>query len=117
MMIRKIQFERLMSGPHRQSGSKVGVLALLTLGIVEMLERGTLSSQDAARLFFHAENCLYVRRRLRDKAADDIMAHGVQLADLFQALSDREARQEFRQELETLRSLCLRLLGQRRGAA
>jgi len=39
-----------------------------------------------------------------------IYSHGVQLPDLFDSLSTEEARREFYHELETIRSLCLKLL-------
>ena len=38
------------------------------------------------------------------------MSHGVQLPDLFDCLPTEEAQREFYHELETMRSLCLKLL-------
>ena len=68
--------------------------ALLNLGLVEPLAGGSISA-DALRIFFHAENCLFVRQRLRDRIADEVMSHGAQLPDLFDALPAQEARREF----------------------
>jgi hypothetical protein len=45
-----------------------------------------MSVTDALRLFFHVENCLFVRKNLKEKIADQIMSRGVQLPDLFDAL-------------------------------
>ena len=86
------------------------LFALLTLGILESLANGLLSTTDALRIFFHAENCLFVRTQVRDKLADAIMSHGVQLPDLFEVLPPEEAHREFQRELAAIRSLCLKLL-------
>jgi hypothetical protein len=42
------------------------------------------------------------------------MSRGVQLPDLFECLAAEEARREFYHELETIRALCLKLLGDKR---
>jgi hypothetical protein len=78
--------------------------------MIESLANGVVSATEALRLFFHVDNCLFVRKHLRDKAADAIMSHGVQLPDLFEALSTKEAHREFQRELATMRTLCLKLL-------
>jgi hypothetical protein len=93
------------------------VFALLALGLVEFLANGLLSASGAVRTFFNAENCLYVRKQLRDKVADEVMARGVQLPDLFDALSAEEAQREFQRELAAMRSLCFELLGRKRSVA
>jgi hypothetical protein len=80
------------------------------LAFTEGLGRNPMSAIDATRLFFNAENCLYVRKKLRDKKADEIMGHGVQLQDLFEVLPGKEAQQEFQRELASIRSLCLQLM-------
>jgi hypothetical protein len=97
--------------------SRLGLFALLGLGMIESLANGALSANDATRLFFHAQNCLYVRKRLRAKLADEFMSHGVQLQDLFEALAEQEAQREFQHELAVMRALCLRLLDQHRAVA
>jgi hypothetical protein len=42
------------------------------------------------------------------------MSHGVQLPDLFESLPAEEARREFYRELEIIRTLSLKLLGEHR---
>jgi hypothetical protein len=93
------------------------IFAILALGIVESLANGALSSADAIKVFFNAENCLFVRKKLRDETADEIMSRGVQLEDLFETLPEQEAQQEFQRELSAIRSLCLELIGQHRAVA
>lgn len=93
------------------------LFAVLNLGIVELLANGLLTPTDATRLFFNAINCQFVRKNLHDKIADKIMSHGVQLADLFEALPKREAQQEFQRELDGMRSLCFRLLKEQKVVA
>lgn len=88
--------------------------ALLNLGIIQSLAGGAVSAAEAIQLFYNAENCLYVRKHFRNKQANAIMSHGVQLPDLFEALSGKEASREFFHELETIRSLCMNLLAEKR---
>jgi hypothetical protein len=88
--------------------------ALVNLGIVQALLSGTLSVTEAIERFYHAENCFYVRKQLRNRTADAIMSHGVQLPDLFDMLPAEEAQREFFHELERIRTLCLKLLEQER---
>jgi hypothetical protein len=91
--------------------------ALLNLGLVQLLTSGVLSPTEAIQRFYHADNCLYVRRHFRNKEANAVMSHGVQLPDLFEGLSAEEAQREFCRELEAIRSLCLRLLEKERPTA
>jgi len=65
--------------------------AILVLGIVDALAAGSISPSDAIRAFFHAKNCRFVRSKLRDKRADEVMGRGVQLADLFDVMPVEEA--------------------------
>ncbi len=102
-----------VSNRHQQVAS----FALLGLGIIESLTSGLMSATDAHRLFFHAENCLFVRKHLKEKIADQIMSYSVQLPDLFDALLAEEAQQEFQRELATMHSLCLKLLENKQIAA
>jgi hypothetical protein len=90
------------------------LFALVNLGMVQALLSGTLSVTEAIERFYHADNCLYVRKQLRSRTADAIMSRGVQLPDLFDTLSAEEAQREFYQELEQIRLLCLKLLAQNR---
>ncbi len=96
---------------------QVASFALLCLGIIESLTSGLMSVTDALRLFFHAENCSFVRKGLKEKIADQIMSHGVQLPDLFDALPAEEAQREFQRELIIVHSLCLKLLEDKQIAA
>jgi hypothetical protein len=92
------------------------LFVLLNLGLVQSLASGVLSPTEAVERFYHAENCLYVQKHFRQKAANAIMSHGVQLPNLFECLSAEEAQREFYHELETIRSLCLQLLEKRRSS-
>lgn len=100
----------LLMASKRSSCQEKWLFALLHLGIIESLANGLMSAEDAPRLFYHADNCLFVRKRLRDKTADEIMSRGVQLPDLFEALPTNEAQREFQHELATMHALCLKLL-------
>ena len=91
--------------------------ALVNLGLVQSLASGILSPTEAVERFYHDENCLYVQKQLRKRDANTIMSRGVQLPDLFETLPSEEARREFYHELETIRILCLKLLGERRTRA
>lgn len=89
--------------------NRLGLFALLALGVTESVAHGSMTPQAAIRVFFNAENCLFVHSRLHNKTADRIMSHGVQLQDLFDLLSAREAHRELKRELTTIRNLCLKL--------
>jgi hypothetical protein len=112
-----MSLETLVASPGKPRVRQLDLFALLGLGIIESLTSGLLSPPDALRVFFNAENCLFVRRRLRAKAADEFMSRGGQLADLFDALPKQRADREFQRELETMRSLCLKLLKAKRRVA
>jgi hypothetical protein len=86
------------------------LFALVNLGLVQSLASGVLSATEAVQHFYNADNCLYVRTHFRSREANAIMSHGIQLPDLFDSLSPEEAHREFCHELETMRSLCLKLL-------
>lgn len=90
------------------------LFALVNLGLVQSLSSGVLSPTEAVRSFYHADNCLYVRKHLRKREANAIMSHGVQLPDLFESLPAEEARREFYRELEIIRTLSLKLLSEHR---
>jgi hypothetical protein len=116
-MNQRIDLRTVLEATGRARPEQVALFALLNLGIVESLSNGLIGAAECVRLFFHADNCIYVRKALRLKAADEIMSHGVQLPDLFDALPTDRAQREFNRELAKLRSLCLELLGRRRSAA
>jgi hypothetical protein len=111
-MRKSIDLSRLLSSMEEDPSRQLGLFALVNLGVVELLANGALSAAEAIPFFFNAQNCLYARKQLRHKLADAIMSHGVQLEDLFEALPEKEAQQEFQRELRTLRSLALQLLDQ-----
>jgi len=116
-MNQRIDLKAVLSGAGRSRSERVALFALISLGIIESLANGLVSATDVVQVFFHAENCLFVRKQFKVKAAEEIMSHGVQLADLFDALPADQAQREFNRELATIRNLCLRLLKQRRSAA
>jgi len=109
-MHNKMSLKTLLAASDSMPAQQLTLLALLTLGILESLANGLLSATDALQVFFHTENCLFVRKQLRDKLANAIMSHGVQLPDLFAVLPPDEAQREFQRELATIRALCLKLL-------
>ena len=97
-------------GVSPNMAQQLELFALLNLGMVKSLASGVLSATEAIQRFYHADNCLYVQKHLRNRDANAIMSRGVQLPDLFDCLSAEEAQREFFHELETIRSLCLKLL-------
>ena len=103
-------FHILLSDSRGKPTQQLELFALLNLGIAQSLASGVISATESIQRFYHADNCLYVRKHLRSKQANAIMSHGVQLPDLFDCLSAEEAQREFFHELETIRSLCLKLL-------
>jgi len=115
-MINSINLKSLLSQAGNR-GEQVTSFALLFLGIIQSLTGGLIGIGDALQLFFHADNCLFVRKILREKIADQVMSHGVQLPDLFDTLPAEEAQREFQRELAKMHSLCLRLLEGKRIAA
>jgi len=96
---------------------RIAWFALLSLGAIESLGSGAVRASDAIRLLFHADNCLFVRERLQEDDADEVMSRGVQLPDLFDALPAEEAHQEFQRELAAMHSLCLKLIESQESAA
>jgi hypothetical protein len=108
-MTTRMSLHTILAASGETPAQQLALFALLTLGILESLAHGLLSATDALHVFFHTENCLFVRKQWRDKIADAIMSHGVQLPDLFEACSPAEAQREFQRELATMRSLCLKL--------
>ena len=113
-MTRPQPFRIALSDTSGGLTQQLELFALVNLGLVQSLASGILTPTDAIHRFYHADNCLYVQKQFRIKEANAIMSHGVQLADLFDALSAEEAQREFNHELEIMRSLCLKLLAKRR---
>lgn len=104
----------VLPGATDDPAQQLELFALLNLGLLQSLATGTLSVTEAVERFYRADNCLYVRKQLRDREANAIMSHGVQLPDLFDYLPAEQAQREFYHELEAMRALCLKLLQKRR---
>lgn len=104
-----IQVFDLSSLSARQA-QPMALFAVAALGIIDSLAAGSMTPTDAIRIFFHAKNCRYVRSKLRDKQADEVMCRGLQLPDLFDAMPIEEAHREFQHELAAMRALCHELL-------
>jgi hypothetical protein len=107
-----LDLEELNSHQHGTA-----LFAVLALGIIDSLAAGALTPTDAIKVFFHAKNCRFVRSKLRDKRADEVMGRGVQLADLFDVMPVEEAHREFQHELQAMKVLCHALLHDERVAA
>jgi len=108
------QFRVVLAEINGDQKQQLRYFALLNLGMVQSLASGVISAVEAVRLFYNADNCLYVHEHFRNKKADAIMSHGIQLPDLFEVLSAEEASREFSHELEIMRSLCMSLLATKR---
>ena len=113
-MKRRAPSRMLLSDVPGNLSRQLELFALVNLGLVQSLASGVLSPAEAVEHFYHADNCLYVRTHLRKREANEVMSRGVQLPDLFESLPADEARREFYHELETMRTLCLKLLGEKR---
>ena len=107
-------FRVVLSDTNWGQTEELELFALLNLGIVQSLSSGVLNATEAIQRFYHADNCLYVRKHLKNNQANAIMSHGVQLPDLFDCCPAEEAQREFLHELEMIRSLCLKLLEKER---
>jgi hypothetical protein len=86
------------------------LFALINLGVIESLANGSISPTDSIRLLYNADNCLHVNKTLKNRAANDVMGRGVQLADLFDGLPPDEAHRQFVHELSVMRALCVKLM-------
>ncbi len=112
-----MRLKSLLSDAGQSQGDRLTIFAVINLGIIESLFNGSLSATDAVIMLFNADNCLYVRKQLKNKIADKIMSHGVQLPDLFDILPLEEAQRQFLHELGVMRSLCFQLIDESRLAA
>src|SRR5438874_5065955 len=93
------------------------LFAVTSLGIIDSLVAGSLNPTQAVNAFFHGKNVRFVKTKLDDDRAAEIMGHGVQLADLFDAMPVEEAHRERSEELQAMKSLCYELLEAERAAA
>jgi hypothetical protein len=116
-MTDEIHLKTLLTDQDKTPEQRLALFAWLNLGILESLTSGVITASDAVRIFFNAENCLYVRQNLLDLTADEIMSRGVQVADPFDILPADEAQREFERELATIRVQALSLLKEKRLAA
>ena len=73
----------------------LALFAVTSLGIVESLACGSLTATQAIHSFFHRTNVRFVKSKLRDDRATQIMGRGVQLADLFKAMPVEERISNF----------------------
>lgn len=116
-MSEKIELHQLLGDTRRSRAEQLRIFALLNLGILESLNHGMISADDAVASFFHGENCSFVHAQMRSRTADELMSRGVQLPDLFDALPATIAQREFQRELAQMQALCLTLLEQRLATA
>ncbi|MCP5497639.1 MAG: hypothetical protein H7A23_24055 [Leptospiraceae bacterium] len=91
-MKHSINLKELLSGASNKNQQVIS-FSLICLGIIESLISGTISASNAVELFFHANNCLFVRNTFIEKGADKLMSHGTQLNDIFDALPREQAQQ------------------------
>ncbi len=113
----KYHLEDLLSATSEAKADHLALFAFINLGLIESLSNGILSATEAVNQLYFADNCLFVRKTLRNKLADQVMGRGVQLPDLFDCLPTRQAQREFLHELATMRSLCLQILDSGRKVA
>ena len=64
----RLQLETLLASAGDDRADRLTVFALINLGVIESLANGSMSATEAVGRFFNADNCLYVRKKLRDKA-------------------------------------------------
>jgi hypothetical protein len=107
----------LLSKSGGPSDRVQGLFTLLNLGLVEALMNGLLNAEDAVRSFYNVDNCIYVKKYIKIKEANEVMSRGVQLPDLFDALPVGQARREFLRELASMRELCLKMFEDHRSVA
>jgi hypothetical protein len=103
----------VLSGSNRSPAKRLTLFAWISLGLIESLARGLIGPSEAVRLFFTVDNCSVVRKLL-GRTADEIMSRGVQLPDVFEALPMEKAHCEFQRELNTMRTLCQKLVDTRK---
>jgi hypothetical protein len=104
----------LESQQEKSDRRPLTLFALLNFGLVESVEKKLIHPKDAVGFFYHADNCLFVKRHFLHKIAGQIMSYGVQLGDWFEILPKKIAQREYRNELDVIRNLCLKILGQQR---
>ena len=58
------QLHIVFSEVTRGETQQLQLFALLNLGMIQSLASGVLSATEAVRHFYHADNCLYVRKHV-----------------------------------------------------
>ena len=71
-------FRIVLSEASGSPTQQLELFALVNLGLTQSLASGILSPTETPQRFYHADNCLYVRKHFRNKEANEIMSHGVQ---------------------------------------
>jgi hypothetical protein len=104
----RLDLEQLLNGLGKSQ--KLAVFAGLNLAMLSSIDSKGAALADVTAGFYHAANCLYIRRAVKDKAANELMSRGIQLADLFEALPRRQAEAELKHELSAMRAICYKLL-------
>jgi hypothetical protein len=64
--MRRIDLPKLLSDRDGAAARQLGLFGLVKLAGVKMLANKILSATEATWVFFHAQNCLYVRKELRE---------------------------------------------------
>jgi len=116
VMKQPLRLQSMLSGSKSKYADDLRTFATIALGVVDSLAAGVTTATEAVSYFFHAENCLFVKTRLKNRLASQIMGRGVQLPDLSEALAPEAAFQEYQRELAGIRSLTLTLLTPRQPA-
>jgi hypothetical protein len=89
---------------------KLAMFAGLNLAILSSIDSKGEAIPSVTAGFYHAANCLYVKRSIKDKNANELMSRGVQLPDLFDALPRGQAEGELKREMNAMRAICYKLL-------
>lgn len=76
-MDHKIKLGILLPTMKQERADCLRFFALINLGLIESLVNGSIGASEAVERFYFAENCLFVRKDLKDRTADRIMSHGV----------------------------------------
>ena len=117
MIDKSIDLRELLSRTDASSARALELFAILNLGLIEALGNGLIDADNALRCFYHVDNCLYIKKIIKNKVANEVMGRGVQLQDLFDILPAGQARREFLRELAKMRELCLKMLETQRSVA
>src|SRR5437016_2151615 len=69
MMTQRIDLRTLLGNA---SDDRLALFAWLNLGIVKSLTKSILKPEDAVRIFFHGDNCLFVKTEFGEETAEKI---------------------------------------------